>query len=104
MSNGLLEKPKIKEKIISRSDEEVYFEFYNLEEPGLLQKFSYGTTKKNKMYTFFHGQKYKIKREIAEHVESRETPLWGYRPDGTGKMQKYLKGYKPRFQMREVRT
>ena len=103
MTKGLLEKPIVEEKVKKRSEEEGYFEFYNLEEPGLVQKFAYGTTKNYKKYVFFHGEKYKITREIAEHVESRETPIWGYRPDGTGRLEKHLKGYKPRFQMREVR-
>lgn len=103
MSKGLLEKPRTEPKVSRRIDEEAYFEFYNLEEPGLVQKFSYGTTKNYKKYTFFHGEKYKVSREIAEHVESRQTPIWGYRPDGSGRLEKHLKGYKPRFQMREVR-
>jgi hypothetical protein len=28
--------------------------------------------------------------------------MWGWQPDGTGRMQKTLKGRKSRFQMREV--
>ena len=84
--------------------EEATFEFYNLEEPGLMLKFPYGTTKKIEKFTFLHGGKYKIRREVAQHVESRQTPIWGYRPDGTGTMVKNLNGWKPRFQMREVRV
>ena len=83
--------------------EEKTFEFYNLEEPGLVLRFPWGPTKKIEKFTFFHGQKYKIRREIADHVESRQTPIWGYRPNGLGSTEKTLNGWKPRFQMREVR-
>lgn len=102
-SSSMLDRPQVEEKA-SWKKEEVYYEFYNLEEPGLMQKFVYGTTKKFKKYTFFHGEKYKITREVAQHVESRQTPLWGYKPDGSGRLQKHLNGWKSRFQMREVRT
>lgn len=91
---------KLKEEL---SDERTY-EFMNTEEPGLMVKFSYGSTANPKRYSFMHGGRYSIPREVAEHVESRQTPIWGYRPDGTGQMAKQLLGWKPRFQMREVRA
>ena len=84
--------------------EERTFEFYNLEEPGLAVKFSYGPTTSPKRYNFWHGEKYTIPVEVAEHVERSQTPIYGYRPDGTGRMVKQLTGWKPRFQMREVRA
>lgn len=84
--------------------EKRWYEFYNIEEPGVSVKFSYGKTTDPKRYTFFHGQKYEVPVEVANHVESAQTPIWGYRPDGTGSMVKNLTGWKPRFQMREVRS
>ncbi len=107
MSKKILENPKELEAADtsqSWKNEERLFEFYNLEDPGLMIKFPYGTTKKIEKFTFLHGNKYKLRREIADHVESRQTPIWGYRPDGSGKLEKVLKGWKPRFQMREVRA
>ena len=80
------------------------FEFYNIEEPGLSLQFSYGPTTKPTKYKMWHGQKYKVPRKVAEHIETRQTPMWGYRPNGEGKMIKALIGWKSRFQMREVRS
>ncbi len=107
MSKKPLENPKELEAADTTKDwrqEKCTFEFYNLEEPGLLLKFPYGPTNKIEKFTFFHGEKYNIRREIAQHVESRQTPIWGYRPDGMGRLEKILTGWKPRFQMREIRV
>ena len=78
------------------------FEFSNLEEPGLSNAFPYGNTKKQHKFVFFHGGKYKIPRFIARHVESCETPIWDWRPNGQGGMAKKQIGTKARFQMRQV--
>ncbi len=78
------------------------FEFYNLEEPGLAVKFPYGSTRNSHNFTFYHGGKYRVPRHVARHVESCATPLWDWRPDGTGKMAKQRVGEKSRFQMRHV--
>ena len=78
------------------------FEFMNMEEPGLSQRFPYGNAKKNHNFTLFHGGKYKLPRFIAQWVESRTTPLWDWRPNGEGGMTKKLIGQNPRFQMRQV--
>jgi len=78
------------------------FEFMNLEEPGLLHRFPYGNAQKHHTFTLFHGGKYKVPRFIARWIESRSTPIWDWRPDGTGGMEKKLMGQNPRFQMREV--
>lgn len=78
------------------------YEFYNLEEPGLSLKFSYGDTRRKYNFQFFHGGKYKIPRHVAMHLESRCTPIWQWRPDGTGSMNKQQVGTKPRFQMRAI--
>jgi hypothetical protein len=78
------------------------YEFYNLEEPGLAIKFPYGSTRNSHNFTFYHGTKYKVPRHVARHLESCSTPIWDWRPDGTGKMTKQRVGEKPRFQMRHV--
>ena len=78
------------------------FEFYNLEEPGMSIKFPYGGTRKHHNFLFFHGGKYRLPRHVARHIESRSTPIYDWRPNGTGKMVKQLVGEKPRFQMRHV--
>lgn len=83
--------------------EEKYYEFYNLEEPGVALRFVYGSSKNPKKYTFFHGQKQKVSEEIANHVENCQTPIWKWRPGGDGIIGKKLLGWKPRFQMREVK-
>lgn len=83
-------------------DEEVEVEFYNIEEPGLLNKFPYGTTNDFKVYSLMHGGKYKLPRRVVQHIESRQTPIWKWKPDGEGGMGKQLVGMKPRFQCRQV--
>lgn len=83
-------------------DEEIDVEFYNLEEAGLMQKFPYGPTKNFKNYTLLHGGRYKLPRRVVQHIESRQTPLWKYKPNGEGQMEKQLAGYKPRFQCRQI--
>ena len=78
------------------------FEFMNMEEPGLSQRFPYGNAKNHHNFTLFHGGRYKLPRFIAQWIESRTTPLWDWRPDGEGGMAKKLIGQNPRFQMRQV--
>ncbi len=78
------------------------YEFYNLEEPGLLQSFPYGSTNNKMDFKFLHGGKYRVPRHVARHIEDRHTPIWEWRPDGTGAMKKQKTGVKPRFQMRQV--
>jgi hypothetical protein len=78
------------------------FEFYNLEEPGVMHSFPYGNTRNKTTFRFFHGGRYKLPRFIANWVESRSTPIWDWRPNGSGQMSKSRVGDKPRFQMRHV--
>lgn len=78
------------------------YEFMNTEEPGLMQKFTYGNTRNKHTFTFMHGGKYTIPRFIARYVESRSTPIWKWVPDGSGSMHKQMAGTVSRFQMREV--
>jgi len=82
--------------------EEINVEFFNLEEPGVPLKFTFGTTRKPEKHILLHGGKYKLRREVVNHVESRQIPIWGYTPDGEGRMKKTLKSYKSRFQCRQI--
>lgn len=78
------------------------YEFYNLEEPGLLNRFAYGEAGNQRNFTLMHGGKYKLPRFIARHIESRSTPIWSWRPNGLGGMEKKLTGNKPRFRLSVV--
>lgn len=78
------------------------FEFHNLEEPGIIQKFQYGNTKHHHTFLFMHNGKYKVPRFVARHLESCATPIWEWRPDGTGRLEKKYIGQKSRFQMRQI--
>lgn len=78
------------------------YEFMNIEEPGLMHTFSYGCAGNQMKITFFHGAKYTVPRFIARHIESRSTPMWAWRPDGSGSIRKEQTGKNSRFQMREV--
>jgi len=78
------------------------YEFQNLEEPGLIHRFPYGNSHKSHTFTFLHGSKYQVPRFIARHIESCSTPIWDWRPNGMGGLEKKFQGTKPRFQMRQV--
>lgn len=78
------------------------YQFNNLEEPGMMIQFPYGAGKNRKNFKFFHGGEYHLPRFIAEWVESRSTPMWGFKPDGSGRMVKNRLGDKQRFQMRPI--
>lgn len=78
------------------------YEFINIDDNHVVQKFPYGSTRNNMTFTFMHGGRYRLPRFVARFVDSRATPIWKWRPDGTGRIVKKLEGYKPRFQMREV--
>lgn len=78
------------------------YEFFNQEEPGMLVKFPYGSTKHKTDLMFMHGGKYIVPRFIAQHIENCTIPIWKWRPDGSGSMAKAQEGSKNRFQMRPV--
>lgn len=78
------------------------YEFSNTENPGVMQKFVYGDTRNNMTFTMFHGQRYDVPRFIARHVGSCGTPIYKYKPNGYGQMEKEQTGNKHRFMMREV--
>ncbi len=82
--------------------EMITFEFFNLEESGVPVTFSHGPTNDTKKYMLLHGGKYTYSRAHVQHLESRQTPIWGYKPNGDGRMEKTLKGYKSRFQCRQL--
>jgi hypothetical protein len=84
------------------ANEKVLVEFYNIEEPGVPLKFAFGPTKRAEKYTLMHGGKYELPRKVIEHLESRQSPIYDYQPDGAGRMRKVLNGYKSRFQCRQV--
>ena len=108
MKSGVMEKLPILGVPPRDEKEEKYlrefgeYEFYNLEETGLSITFPYGSTNRKMDFTFFHGGKYHIPRHVARHLETRSTPRWEWRPDGTGRMIKQRVGEKPRFQMRQI--
>ena len=83
-------------------NEVITVEFFNIEEAGVPIKFSFGPTRKPEKYTLLHGGKYPLRREVIQHIESRQTPIWGYKPNGMGQMEKTLKGYKSRFQCKQL--
>lgn len=78
------------------------YEFMNLEEPGLMITFPYGNAGNKHNFKLMHGGKYILPRFMQRHIESKSTPIWGWKPDGTGRLTKILKGRNSRFQMREV--
>ena len=82
--------------------EDITFEFFNLEEASVPITFSHGPTNNIKKYTLLHGGRYTYPRSLIQHVESRQTPMWGFKPDGHGRMVKALEGYKSRFQCRQL--
>lgn len=85
---------------VKPKDEEIEIEFYNIENPGLTIKFAFGSTRNKKIYTLFHGGKYKLPRSVVKHISTRQMPMWNYTSDGTGRLRKNLLGYKSRFECR----
>lgn len=77
-------------------------EFMNMEEPGLMNTFPYGSGKMQMTFRLMHGGKYRLPRHVVQHIESRQTPIWEFRPDGNGRMAKKQTGWRPRFQCRQV--
>lgn len=75
-----------------------YYEFINLEEPGVGNAFTY----QGHNIRLFHGGKYHFPRFLARHIESRAIPQYKYIPSGTGEMIPTKVGENPRFQMREL--
>ena len=99
--------PKNPSKKFSEKEEKwlrevVPYEFMNIEEPGLMHSFSYGCSGNSMKITMFHGGKYNVPRFLARHIDSRSTPIWSWKPDGNGSLQKERTGQKSRFQMREM--
>ena len=82
--------------------QEIEVEFNNLENPGLTLEFTYGTTKNFKRYVLLDGAKVKLPEKVVQHLESCGTPLYGYAPDGLGKMVKRRLSTKRRFSCRRI--
>lgn len=93
---------KISEKEQAFLDEELEFEFFNIEEPGLQHEFSYGPTNNIKHYKLQHGHRYKLPRRVINHIESKGPSNWTLRPDGSGNMHTVKEGNKPRFQCKII--
>lgn len=93
---------KISEREKNYLDEEIEIEFYNTEEPGMMQVFSYGPSNSVKTYKLFHGGRYKLPRKVINHIESKGTSNWALRPDGLGSTRPVKEGVKPRFQCRQI--
>jgi len=85
-------------------EERVQIQFYNLEEPGTEAFFCYGRCECPDKLTLQHGEVKELTRGQIRYIESRQTPIYEYKGDGTGKMKKKLMGYKPRFQCRQVNS
>lgn len=100
MSAGL--RNKVNEKEQAWLDEEVEFEFFNIEEPGSEITFSYGPANNIKTYTLKHGQRYKYPRRIVNHIESKGPSNWATRPDGRGGSMVVREGNFPRFQCKII--
>lgn len=103
----LSELPIVGAKALSEKEEKYLrefgeYEFYNTKEPGVGLEFPYGSTKKNKFLKFIHGQRYRLPRHVARHVETRMTPIYAWKANGQGAMTKTLTGTDSRFQMRPV--
>lgn len=82
--------------------ERVTIQFYNIEEPGADGFFMYGACTDPKKIELKHGEIAELTRGDIRYIESRQTPIYAYKPDGHGKMRKTLMGWKPRFQCRQV--
>jgi|ERR1051325_3521371 hypothetical protein len=93
---------KISEKEQAWLDEEVDFEFFNIEEPGVDHTFSFGPSNNVKIYTLKHGHKYKYPRRIVNHIESKGPGNWATRPDGRGGSMTVKEGIRPRFQCKII--
>jgi hypothetical protein len=93
---------KISDKEQAWLDEEVTFEFYNIEEPGSDLQFSFGPANNIKNYHLKHGQRYKYPRRVVNHIESKGPGNWALRPDGQGGTNAVKEGIKPRFQCKII--
>lgn len=82
--------------------EYVMCEFSNVEEPGLMQTFVYGNTKQMQKFSFMHGGKYRLPRHVMQHINRVGTPIYKYKPDGSGQVGKSYAGKKNRFMMQQI--
>lgn len=85
-------------------DEKGTYQFYNIEEPGTKAFFCFGKCTDPKKLELEHGQITELTRGDVRFIESRQTPIYGFKANGSGKMVKTLLGWKPRFQCRQVNS
>lgn len=83
-------------------EEKGSYQFYNLEEPGTSAFFCFGKCTDPTKLELNHGEVKEMTRGTVRFIESRQTPIYDWVPDGNGKMKKTLTGWKPRFQCRQV--
>lgn len=93
---------KVNDKEQAWLDEELEFEFYNIEQPGVMHEFSYGPANNVKNYKLYHGHRYKFPRRLINHIESKGPGNWVLRPDGHGNMNAQKEGIQPRFQCKII--
>jgi len=84
--------------------ERVMIQFYNIEEPGSPGFFCFGKCDDPKTIEINHGEIRELTRGDVRFIESRQKPIYVYKPDGSGKQRKALAGWKPRFQCRQVNS
>jgi hypothetical protein len=83
-------------------EEKVTIQFYNIEEPGASGFFCFGQCTCPKTIELDHGEIAELNRGDVRYIESRQTPIYAYKPNGEGKMKKALTGWRPRFQCRQI--
>lgn len=85
-------------------EEKVTIQFYNIEEPGAPGFFCYGLCTDPKTIELQHGEITELNRGDVRYIESRQTPIYAYVPNGTGKMKKAITGWRPRYQCRQMNS
>lgn len=83
------------------------YEFINMEQPGKSLSFFYGDARRPQKIHWKHGEVVECTEEIAEHVQSRQTPIWEWvqiiAPNGVPSKVGKIVGYTPRFFMKKVK-
>lgn len=83
-------------------NDDVEVEVYNIEEPGAPIAVVHGPANNLFKKKFLHGGKYTLPRKIVKFIESRQRPIYKWKPDGSGIMQKQIIGYEQRFSCKQV--
>jgi len=90
-----------------KDEPKLKYEFINMEQPGRSLSFFYGDARRPEKFSFHHNQVVEVREEIAEHVQSRQTPIWKWVDsvsyDGSPRRVAKIVGYTPRFYMKRVK-